>query len=266
MEPMTTLAVLGGALGTANLVGKILGPTADYLGGGVCDYTKNRITNLSRIFEHAGKTLGGKIEEPGQVPPRVLKCLLEEGSFCEDELSAKYFGGVLASSRSGVSRDDRAASLITAIGRLSIYQIRTHFIFYSLFKRECDGLAENLGVGDQRARFKLFIPFETYLIAMDFQEGESPMLLVPHVMNGLDREGLIATGWAMGDKETLKRYQQIDVVSGGIVFSPSAPGLELYLWAHGRSDVSVSQFLLTQFSPIELPGLVVQGEVKCYGP
>ncbi len=103
MELETALIVLSGTFGSAKIVEKLLGPTAEYLGGGIRDYTKKGMTNLGRIFEHAAKILGDKLDEPGPVPPRVLKGILQEGYFCEDELTAKYFGGVLASSRSGVA-------------------------------------------------------------------------------------------------------------------------------------------------------------------
>jgi hypothetical protein len=37
---------------------------------------KKGMANSSRIFEHAAKTLGGRLEEDGQVPPRVLRGIL----------------------------------------------------------------------------------------------------------------------------------------------------------------------------------------------
>ena len=66
----TALAILGAAMGSAKIVGKILGPTADYLGEGLKGYTEKGLKNLRRIFGHAAKTLGDKIDEPGQVPQR----------------------------------------------------------------------------------------------------------------------------------------------------------------------------------------------------
>lgn len=139
MDTATGLTVLGTAVGSAKIVEKLLGPTADYVGGGIKDWTEKRVNNVSRIFSIAATRLGGRIEEEGAVPPKVLKGILDEGSFCDDELSAEYFGGVLASSRTGVSRDDRGAAYIAMLGRLSAYQIRAHYCFYHIFKRLFDG-------------------------------------------------------------------------------------------------------------------------------
>ena len=47
------------------------------------------LTTWLVIFKHAETTLGTKIDEPGQVPPKVLKEILLEGYFCDDELSAR---------------------------------------------------------------------------------------------------------------------------------------------------------------------------------
>src|SRR6266567_7917518 len=122
MEPATGLTILGTAVGSAKIVEKLLGPTAEYLGDGLKSWTEKRVENTKRIFQHATKLLGDRIETAGGVPPKVLKGILDEGSFCDDELSAEYFGGVLASSRSGVSRDDRGAAFIALLGRLTTYE------------------------------------------------------------------------------------------------------------------------------------------------
>lgn len=80
-----------------------------------------------------GKNSAIKLRRPGAVPPKVLKGIIGEAPFCDDELSAEYFGGVLASSRTGVSRNDRGAAFAALVGRLSAYEIRAHFFFTTLF-------------------------------------------------------------------------------------------------------------------------------------
>src|SRR4051812_30456729 len=92
-------------LGPAYLVGKVLGPTADYVGEGVRDWTERRAENVQSVFRKAGRKLGDELDEPGGVPPRVLKGVLEEGQFAEDDLTREYLGGVLASSRTSSARD-----------------------------------------------------------------------------------------------------------------------------------------------------------------
>jgi hypothetical protein len=75
-----------------------------------------------------------------------LKEILENGAWCEEELQVEYFGGVLASSRTGISRDDRGAYFTSLISRLSTYQLRSHYIFYHLFKKIFDG--EDINIHD----------------------------------------------------------------------------------------------------------------------
>jgi hypothetical protein len=59
MEPATGLSILGAALGSAKLLEKMLGPTADYLGAGLKEWTEKGFKNLSKIFEKASMRLGG---------------------------------------------------------------------------------------------------------------------------------------------------------------------------------------------------------------
>src|SRR5262245_36922667 len=116
-------------VGSAKLLEKLLGPTAEYIGEGVKSWTERRVANVDRILHKAATKLGGKIDQPGIVPARVVCGILDKGSFCEDELCAEYFGGVLASSKSGSPRDDRGASYAALLGRLSTYQIRRIIVF-----------------------------------------------------------------------------------------------------------------------------------------
>jgi len=78
--------------GSAKLLGKALGPIFDDVGGVIKNYTEKGIANLGRVFKHMLKTLGSKLEKPGQVPPKILRDVLYHGYVCEDELSAQYVG------------------------------------------------------------------------------------------------------------------------------------------------------------------------------
>lgn len=241
MDPGTGLAIFGSALGGAKLLDKILGPTADYLGEGLKNLAEKAVNNCTRIFVKAKEKLGDRIEQNGAVPPKVLKGIIQEGAFCDDELTAEYFGGVLASSRSEVSRDDRGASFISLISRLSSYQIRSHFVIYHILKKLY--LGTNLRIGRQKNREKIgiFISHIEFDAAMEFSEKESSTQILPHVMWGLYREGLI-TAFTMGRKDQLREFWK-DADTAGIIFQPSAFGVELFCWAHGRSDIPTNDFL-----------------------
>jgi hypothetical protein len=225
-------------LGSAKVLEQLLGPTASYVGEGIKEWAERRHANVERIFEIAHKRLGCRINEPGAVPPRVLKEILGEGSFAEDPLMSEYFGGVLASSRSTISRDDIAATHLSCLGRLSTYQIRAHYVIYRglalLFKgREFDGNTSSLA--------KVSISYEGFNLAMDFCGEENSLSIIAHVLLGLARESLVGPELASGPLEMLHGMCPA-ATEPGLVVQPSLQGLDLFLWAHGQSSVDLNDF------------------------
>lgn len=238
----TGLAVLGGALGSAELVVKILGPTADYMGAGLKQFTEKSVNNINHIFLHAHKKLGDKIDQPGAVPAKVLKGILQEGAFCDDRLTAEYFGGVLASSRTEVDRDDRGAAMISLISRLTTYQIRSHYIIYLTYKNIFNGFEHLVGTTEVKDEQQMSITWNDFAEAMEFGSHEDEDVLLPHIMFGLEKEGLILGGWA-GGLHSRPRTEWIQAKELGFRLRPSVVGSELFLWAHGQGNIAVSAFL-----------------------
>jgi hypothetical protein len=242
MDIGTGLSILGTAAGSAKVVEKILGPTADYLGIALREWAQKRVENVGKIFQNAQSKLGDKLETEGAVPPNVLKNILEDGSFSDDALSVEYFGGVLASSRTEVSRDDRGAAFAALVGRLTAYEIRTHFIFYSFWKDIFNGMEFNVGLPLGRELMQLYIPINSYAVAMEFSEKENIDVVLTHAVIGLERERLIDNTYDFGHVDHLKpKYRDAD--SPGILVRPSSFGVELFHWAFGRGDIPISRFL-----------------------
>ncbi|MBM3838374.1 MAG: hypothetical protein FJ398_10485 [Verrucomicrobia bacterium] len=254
MEPATGLTILGSAIGGAKVVERILGPTADYVGIGLRNWTQRRVENVSRIFEIVTKRLGNQIDQPGSVHPKVLKEVLEEGSFTEDPLACENFGGVLASSRSTVSRDDRGASFLKLIAELTTYQIRTHYVLYSGMKKVFDGRMVSMGVEEHRQGCNMFITLEAYRSVMDFGASEDWATILGHSMFGLYEHGLIGT-FLFGALDDMRR-QFPDLRAGGIQYFPSARGVELFMWANGFGSLQPHRFLARD---LEIP---VQQDIR----
>ena len=242
IEGDTGLAILGAAIGSKDIVNKVLGPTAQYLGNGIKHWTERRVNNVARIFEHAHRRLGEQENVEGSVHPKVLKDILDDGSFCEDELTAEYFGGVLASSRTGVSRDDRGATFTQLIARLSTYQIRLHFYFYRIFKELFDGLDFSVSISHDIWKMEVFVPFRCYHAALELADDEDINLIINHVVYGLSRENLIIDQFSFGDTDHMKK-QFTQATEGGLTVSPSALGVELFHWAHGKGERPIQHFL-----------------------
>ncbi len=238
MDSETGMAILGSAL-----VVKVLGPTAEYLGDGMKHWTEHRVKNVVRIMEKADKKIGPNVDREGRVHPKVLKEILNEGSYSEDELAAEYFGGVLASSRSGVSRDDRGASFAQVVARLSTYQLRSHFLFYNLIKYLFNGTNLSVNTTERRLQLQIYIPFRSYISGMEFSPEEDADAILPHVLFGLADEGLIDKhSFHAGSLDGIrKRFSE--ATEGGLVVTPTARGVELFHWAHGLGHVPLQHFL-----------------------
>lgn len=237
VEPIATIgaSAIVAYLGKDGLQ-KLLGPTADYLGNGLKDLTAKRIEAIGQIFTSADKKLGDKVNEPGEVPPKVLKVVIDEGSYSNDPLATEYFGGILASSRTEGGRDDRGARLAKMVDGLSTYQLRAHYLLYASIRATFGGkdLPFNM---HGRPKMQIFIPMEPFVHAMDFDEGELAQIssLLGHIFFGLHADNLIEGQWRYGSKEHMvELYAQAE--TGGIVCQPSALGAELFLSAFGKAD------------------------------
>jgi hypothetical protein len=130
VDPVVTGSVLKVAEGVGNeaakttsgLLSRALGPAADEIGIWLGRLTHFRLNNIQRIAMAAEKR-GGE----GVIHPRVVHQVLEDGSFCDSELLAEYFGGILASSRTPDGRSDIGVSWSSVVASMSSVQIRGHF-------------------------------------------------------------------------------------------------------------------------------------------
>ena len=231
-----------------DMLRRVLGPSASYLGEQVASWVKQRHTNLKKIFESADRKLVGRGDVHGSVPPRVLKRILDDGSYCDDPLMAEYYGGVLASSKSGISRDDTGAVHLATIEQLSVYQIRAHYIIYSIVKELFDGTGAKVSTDSQLARLEIYIPWPTWetALAITTDEEERLNLITDHIIFGLKKEMLIGKTIIYGEKEHLLKYYS-GAPGDGVLVGVSVWGTQLFLWANGRSDLDSSQYLESAF-------------------
>jgi hypothetical protein len=248
MDPVTGLAAAAAAVGVAGastsreVVLKILGPTADYLGDELLQWAQHRRENVGRIINNAEERLGDRINEEGRVPPKVLKEILTDGSFAEDQIEVEYFGGVLASSRSGIDRDDRGAAFAKLVSQLTVYQLRSHFFCYQLFKDIHNGASYNITDAESLGQMEIFIPYHSYVTALEFVPKEDASQILAHTMFGLSRLDLISDDCRWGSAEHIKA-EWAGANEQGILVAPSALGVELFHWAHGLGNTSINRFL-----------------------
>lgn len=229
--PSGTGMAIAVAFGSKEVMGKFLGPTAEYFGNELKGLSQRGFENFKRVVKAALEKSGTSINQPGSVPPRVLHQIMEEGFFCEDELASEYFGGVLASSRVSNSRDDRAASWVNVLTRLTTYQIRAHYILYMAVRETILGhaAAENIKAIRENGR-TLILNREDFVHALELSSGEDPREIGEHIETGLRREELIESARVdRGAKDDLR-------------INPTPHGISLLMWASGAGKMRVDQF------------------------
>lgn len=242
MDPATAVVTGLAVLGSKDVLVKLLGPTADYVGGEIKNFVQKCNINLDNIFRNATQKLGPELlNQPGGVNARVLKHVVDEGRFCEDELTAEYYGGILASARTVEGRDDRGVTLLAVVKDLSVYQLRFHFLAYSLVNQHFRGQQHNLGDANECHKLKMYIPIDVYEEAMAFSPSEDKHAILGHTLYGLSKHGLIRD-FSSGTAEFLQKKCKY-IEEFGVTFSPTLPGAELFLWAVGLQGASGKELL-----------------------
>ena len=258
IDPTTLIGAGLTAFASKEILTKLLGQTADYIGGEIKNLVEKCNVNIGDIFIKAYRKLGTRVEEPGTVNPRVLKSVFDEGRFCEDDLVKEYFAGVLASSRTSDGKDDRGVTNSKLISNLSSFQIRTHYIFYTMLRKAFMPHRPVISPGTDRRMMFIYIPTETYFSMMgildDYPHHNERINILSHSMNGIRRNDLIEDNFTYGGKELFEldmiKYRfpeyplhEAILCDHGITFQPTPGGMELYLWANGLGRYTHFQFL-----------------------
>lgn len=258
VDPLTSIGAGLGILASKDLLNKLLGPTADYIGGEIKNLVEKCNINLNDIFSKAYRKLGKKVDEEGVVPPRVLKEVFDDGKFCEDDLAKEYFAGVLASSRTKDGSDDRGVTFGKLIAGLSSHQIRTHYLFYSSVRKKFLPFNKCISPGTDRQAMILYIPTTSYFSSMGainhLPNFHDKINILSHSMNGLRRNDLIEDNYVFGKPHNFLvvpwqyrfpefAYDEKILREHGIAFQPTPGGMELFLWVHGLGHCSHFKFL-----------------------
>jgi hypothetical protein len=235
-------------LGPSAITLKLLGPTADYVGEGVRSWAQHRVENVQRIFNAAEYKIENEVlSQPGAVPPRVLKGILDEGSFREDDVGVEYFAGLLAGSRSTGGYDDRGATTIAVLDGMSTFQLRAHYVLYRAAQAVAAGQPEvDWYSWSTRGRVtRLAMPIRAFVSALSVPDGSSMSVngVLIHVLNGLERLRLITADWFVGSPDELRReVHAADWPTDCLAFEVTDFGVELFCAAHGFTVSPLDEF------------------------
>ena len=93
-----------------------------------------------------------------------------------------------------------------------------------------------------RRFLEVYLPIQSYVAAMEFSSDEQVESILSHVFFGLDREALIDPNWCFGQADHIRKNFS-EATNDGILFTPSALGVELFQWGHGLGHLPITDFL-----------------------
>lgn len=238
---ITPIVVATGVI--AHDIGKrVLGPTADLLGQDLSkgyEWTKQ---NLAQVLAIANRKLGPSAESEGSVHPRVARLTFREAQDVSDQFGAEYFGGILASARGRDSHDDSAVPFLKTLEKLSVSQIKLHFLTHFMYSEQLANLP-NEQQEDYWRRYGLYVELEE--IAAQLGCEHDPVSEV-----GGDLRQLIEAG-VLGERFTLKAMRRSDGIRhdgldrDGIYVTFSAFGLRLFQRALGQRGIDPNLLPIT---------------------
>ena len=222
------------AFASKDMIKKLLGPTFDYLGEEIKNLVEKRCKNIGAIFSKATYKIGTNIEEPGEVSPRVLKQIIDEGSFCEDNLTQEYYAGLLAFSRKGINENNEdSIPFFKLVERMSSNQISLHyFIYYTLIKNLVN---LKINVFQSQELQNLKIGFSIISILEIFGEENLSSKLSDECTLAM-KESLLSSYNFGIDKDIFSHPTESEITLIGntpfLSISPSLYGLNLFLKAN----------------------------------
>lgn len=246
---MEELGYTGAGLVATGWAGrKMLGPVLDEIGKDLRErYSDRRMHNLNRIGQKAQAKLGDSINEPGEVHPRLAVAVLEDGSWCDDEVMSEYLGGILAAARTPDGADDRGVAWARLVSGLATHDIYVHYLIYDAMRRLYAGRDLELGKETDQELILTYLPEPEIVSAMGLDRSVKSWDTITQSVVALHRSGLVGDGYAMGYRVTLGEALKMDLPEDGILVCPSSAGLELFLWAHGH------RLPATEFLRADLP-------------
>jgi hypothetical protein len=237
--------IVGGLTGagvSARVLYNVLGPPSTALGRRLeKSVDEFHLARLAEVVKNAATKVN---PEEGTINERALGAVTDESAWIDDTVVVDYLGGVLASAKTKHGRDDRGVIWAKTIGQMSAYQLRAHFIFYSVARELCVGVVESVGDGVDLMRGNLFIPEAEFYAGMEFGDEEDADALTGHILFGLSNLGLIHHEFSAGTPEFLANGGKVlHAPCAGMYIPLTAPGVELYMWGHGKGTAPLDVFL-----------------------
>ena len=225
MDPISVVGIGGVVLGSKDLLNKLLGPTAEYLGDEIAGLVKKCNVNLDTIFR---KALSKKKVESGNVSPRILFDIIRQGKYADSVIVQEYLAGILAKS-SDAAGSDEGKFYAAMVDKMSTFQIKLHFLIYrSISSTE---IFKPLDINFEKSRklSAIFLPKDdiSKLMGPDLKPFGQEFM---DALYGLIAYRLIDDAFVFGEaKHVSESFPHIN--DSGLVAGPTQVGAQLFLWA-----------------------------------
>jgi hypothetical protein len=109
----------------------------------------------------------------------------------------------------------------------------------------------------------VIVPYGEYKKFMQFKPPERAGQILVHITNGLYTSGLVGRHCFGGRRTVLRHLNKLYSVEThelpwmSMIAEPAPLGFELFLWAHGRGDVPLPNFMYDTFHPQEIEGIPI---------
>jgi hypothetical protein len=220
------------------LMSRVLGPSADELGEVAKLWTAYKLRNVRRMIAAAERKSDSNLNDA--VHPRVAHQVLDSGSYCDDELMAEYYGGLLAAAKTPSGRDDRAISWSSIVTGMSAIQIRAHYLLYREWAARLHGMELNLGMDRDRARTRMDVEATEFIGLLRNDSELDPNAMISESLLGLVRLGLLNERYSFGPRDIDNAPESPFENLLRVNIAPS--GLQLYGWAQGLPGVYPGEF------------------------
>jgi hypothetical protein len=242
-----------GLIGMASwAVWKLIGPAAGEVAEASRRWTANRTRNIGRVLEMAAEEAGKELDRPGSVHPRVAHRLLEEGSYCDDEVMQRYLAGMLRASRTPEGQDDRAAYYVNVVASLTANQVRLHHAVYTVLADYERPANHDLANPDRAYAVSVRAPVLSAASLLGFSEDTEPRDAVEEALLGLRRQGLLG----QISMDSTRGLKSSELPPGEPLFAaaPSPDGALLYLWGRGQRTAKADALGRTPLRRLDPPG------------
>ena len=185
--------------------------------------------------------------DKGKISPKIVRSLMNEGSFIDDKVAIDYFAGVLASSRTPTGVDDHGLSMmIRLMDQLSQYQLRSHYLIYGTIKQKFVIICFLMMIVN---KWSYLSPTFYYAKAMRMTKKEYAQIdnLMHHSMQGLITHGLIDKDFQFGYPDHHPYFKGFEF--DGFLCKPTLAGAQFFLWAFGAGDGNVEYLFHKNFKP-----------------